>query len=254
MLMDELEPRTPDAIPLRHLLWGLLGIGAVLSVLQLLLYVRGGGVWIEALLAWTDGSRVANQMVRWQLALNGWGFAGFVAYLVIDTALFLPLYWLVMWRAWALWLPPRTPEGGHLKLATWRGVGFTLPLLLVAADLVENAAALHHQELDLLLGMALCATLTFGLWVRVPLLGTWAEAAHESPLWLQVGLLGACVLLAGALAALWWPHAPEADSLSLQLASAAHALKFALLALWLLATAGLAVHRRHLAAGYAVPA
>lgn len=254
MLMDELEPRTPDAVPLRHLLWGLLAIGALLSGLQLLLYLRGGGVWIEALLGWTEASRVDGQMVRWQLALDGWGYASFVAYLLLDTALFLPLYWLAMWRLWALWLPPRTPEGGHLKLASWRGIGFTLPLLLVAADLVENAAALHHQELDMLLGVALCATVIFGMWMRVPLLGTWAEAAHESPLWLQAGLVAACMLLAGALATLWWPHALEAADLSLQLGAAAHALKFALLALWLLATAGLAVHRRHLAAGYPVAA
>ncbi len=249
MLMDELEPRTPDAIPLRHLLWGLLVIGLLLSALQLLLYLRGGGVWIEVLLGWTNASDVAGQVVRWQLSLDGWGYAGFVAYLVLDIALFLPLYWLAMWRLWALWLPLRTPEGGHLKLASWRGIGFTLPLLLVVADLVENAVALHHQELDMLLGVALCATLMFGLWVRVPLVGTWMEAAHESPLWLQLGLVSACLLLAVALATLWWPHVPESTDFSLQLGAAAHALKFALLALWLLATAGLAVHRRHLAAG-----
>lgn len=254
MHADELDPHTPDAIPLAHLAWALLVVGALLSGLQWLLYLRGGGVWIESLLGWTDAGRLASQMGRWQEALEGWGFASFVAYLLIDTALFLPLYWLAMWRLWALWLPPRTPEGGHLKLASWRGIGFTLPLLLVAADLVENAAALHHQGLDAALGVALCAALIFGMWMRVPLLGSWTEAAHESPLWLQAGLVAACVLLAGALAALWWPHAGETSAWSLQLGAAAHALKFALLALWLLATAGLAVHRRHLAAGYPVAA
>jgi len=250
MLKDELEPRTPDALPLRHLLWAVLAVWLVLSSLQALLFLYGGGVWIEALLGWTSQNRVDHQMMRWQLALAGWGFVVFVAYLLIDTALFLPLYWLAMWRLWGLWLPPRTPEGGHLKLATWRGVGFTLPLLLVAADLVENAAALHQQELDLVLGVALCAALIFGMWMRVPLFGTWAEAAHESPLWLQAGLVLACVLLAAGLSALWWPGEEAVSTLSLRLGGAAHILKFALLALWLLATAGLAVHRRHLAAGY----
>ncbi len=208
--------------------WRLGGVGvaaaaaaAVLVALGQLLVVPSG-FGVEDLLGWTGPTGACGQTAQmlhlWEQQLLDWAPVVAGAYLVLDLALFMPLYGLLLAGWW--WQVQQGLAAHAGRPAERRGwltrTGGAWVLALWLVDLVENVAGLHRM--GLLMQAAPVAAIGAGLcifWIRRqcnpawlgalwgaarPAGGAWRWAAWLFALLAALGVAGAYAADAGACA------------------------------------------------------
>lgn len=181
---------------LSWLVAGTLVVGLVLSALAQALRLPAG-FGVEAWLGWQHANTLEAAAGFWSRGLSRLPAAA--AYLLIDTAVFMPLYGLTL--LWALRQVRDTLEARPRVVRLVHGAGAASVLLLWVADLVENTGGLARLGVACGWGLVPLALAVPGFW----LLRRWAAAPQRRTgvaalLWLtlSMGLMAAASLqLAG---------------------------------------------------------
>ena len=221
--------------------------GAVLVVLaglqQLLRVPSGYG--IEDLLGWIDEGAVRAMQRLWLRHLDGGAALVPGLYLTLDTAVFMPLYALLLA---ALWHAARDALARHAgagaRVTPWlverlAPLGGSALATMLVVDLVENVAGLHRLGMTWAVGPGVLGMLPVIAWVARRHDAAWlAELGRGLRGRLGWHLAGAVLALALAWAAAADAECAPADHPFWSAGCRAHAMKPALM-LWLLAVPAL---------------